>query len=697
MNFLAPLFALGALGIAAPILFHLIRRTTREKTLFSTLMFLQPSPPRITKRSRLENLWLLLLRCLVLALLALAFARPFLPRATPAPPAGTGQRTVLLIDTSASLRRESLWADAQKKAEARLRAAQPGDEMAVVTFDRATRTLMSFEEWRTLAPEQRAATAAQRLATQTPSWQATHLDSALLSAVEALDQAGSTQPGRREIVIISDLQEGARLDGLQGYQWPRGLTVTLDPVTAKARQNASVQWISESEAADQPGEAAPLRLRVNNAPGAKSDQLQLAWRLDSPAPNTAPGKPIEAYVPAGQSRIVKAPTPPAGATALLLTGDDTAFDNTLYLLPPQVTPLPVLFVGPDADEDTKGSLYYLRRAFPKTTRQNVEIIAHRGEETIPGFQLEQAQLLILGDETSEAPLTAARQFAQQGKIVLAPLTSTASATTLGRLLEIPSLTATEAPIKNYALLAQIDFQHPIFAAFADPRFSDFTKIHWWKHRQLDPAALKGARVLASFDSGDPAIVQMPLGKGSVIILTSSWRPTDSQLALSSKFVPLLQAMLELSSNLPPQKAQYFVGDEVPLPSGTEPLVVRAPSGAQTTVQPGAKFGATEEPGIYYVTPGTLRFVVNLAPDESRLTPVTPDRLQSLGVPLRKEHESAAETAKREGQAQATEIENQQKLWRWLIGAALLVLLLETLFAGRLSRPASSSSPAASTT
>ncbi|MEZ0258996.1 MAG: BatA domain-containing protein, partial [Chthoniobacter sp.] len=48
MNFLAPLFALGALAVIGPILFHLIRRTTREKTPFSTLMFLEPSPPRIT-------------------------------------------------------------------------------------------------------------------------------------------------------------------------------------------------------------------------------------------------------------------------------------------------------------------------------------------------------------------------------------------------------------------------------------------------------------------------------------------------------------------------------------------------------------------------------------------------------------------------------------------------------------------------
>ena len=71
MSFLAPLFLVGALAVAAPIIFHLIRRTSREKITFSSLMFLRPTLPRVTRSSRLENIFLLLLRCLVLCLLAL--------------------------------------------------------------------------------------------------------------------------------------------------------------------------------------------------------------------------------------------------------------------------------------------------------------------------------------------------------------------------------------------------------------------------------------------------------------------------------------------------------------------------------------------------------------------------------------------------------------------------------------------------
>jgi hypothetical protein len=92
MNFLAPLFLAGAAAIAVPILLHLIRRTEREKLPFSSLMFLQSTPPQITRRSRLENIFLLLLRCLAFALIAMAFARPYLQQAMNATTPSTERR-----------------------------------------------------------------------------------------------------------------------------------------------------------------------------------------------------------------------------------------------------------------------------------------------------------------------------------------------------------------------------------------------------------------------------------------------------------------------------------------------------------------------------------------------------------------------------------------------------------------------------
>ncbi len=681
MNFLAPLFLLGALAIAGPVIFHLIRRTTREVTPFSSLMFLKPTPPRVTRRSRIENLWLLLLRCLVIALLALGFARPFLQKENAAaqPGADAGKRTVILVDTSASMRREDLAAQARAKAEAIVRKADPVDEVALVAFDRAPRMLLSFEDWRKATADERAAAAAQKLDGFAPGWAGTNLGAALLQAAEMLNAPVEGRSPAREIVIVSDMQEGCRFDGLQGYEWPRGISVRLESVTAKRLGNAAAQWIADSEEAD--GAARGPRVRVVNAPEARSEQFTLAW---------SGGEQLDAYVPAGQVRVARPAAPVAGTERLTLSGDEVAFDNALYILPPQPVQAPLLYVGNDADEDSAGSFYYLARAFQKTPSLRVDVRAVRGDAPVPAFQLQQAQMIVLGGGIEDAALPGLRQYVRDGRIVLAPLENAASAQTLARLLEAPAFTAKEADAKDYAMFAQIDFQHPLFAAFADPRFSDFTKIHFWKHRRLDLAAVPSARVVASFDDKTPALVEAPLGKGRVLVLASSWRPSDSQLALSSKFVPLLYSMLEQSSNLPPRKAQYFVGEDVPLPPGPQPLKVRKPDGTQIDAPAGSTFTGTDQPGIYEVTPGTLRFAVNLAPDESKLTPFGPERLGSLGVPLASTLKPTAPHSPEEAaHAQAAELEGRQKLWRWLIVAALAVLLLETLIAGRLTRLAPS--------
>jgi len=694
MNFLAPLFFLGALAVAGPIIFHLIRRTTREVTPFSTLMFLQPSPPRITKRSRLENFWLLLLRCLVLGLIAAAFSRPFFRESmhSPLAAAGEGHRRVLLIDTSASQRRENLWAELKNKVAARIEAAAPADEIALIAFDRTPREVLGFEEWRRARPEERRALAAQRLSLLAPGWAGTQLDQALLRAAEMLEHTDRADaPALREIVVFSDLQEGAHVDALQGYVWPQHLSVSLEPLAAKQTENAGLAWLPETE--QQTGtaksEATPIRLRVTNAAGAQHEQFKLQWR----AGDKTVGTDFDAYVPAGKARVIRVPQPPAGADRVVLSGDDTAFDNTTYVLPPQPARIPVLFLGQDEDEDPRGLLYYLHRAFPSTGQQQVQLTAHRSAEAVPGFLQQTAQFIVVGDRPSDAALDSVRPIIEGGHLALVPFDSPEASGKAARLLGVPALTVSEAAVRDYAMLAKIDFQHPFFSAFADPRFSDFTKIHFWKHRRIDLAGLKDARTLASFDSGDPALVQVPLGRGSVILLATTWRPADSQLALSSKFLPLLQAMLDQSSHFAPVQAQYFVGDEIALPESTTPLTVRTPSGREVPAT-GPRFAATDEPGIYQVTPGTLRFVVNLPAEESRTQPLTTERFSALGVPLTQNAKATAEQRAREARAQAAEIENRQKIWRWLLLATLLLVAAETLLAGRLTRASATPAPTA---
>lgn len=103
MGVLVPLYLAGLTALSLPLILHLVRRTPRGRQEFSSLMFLSPTPPRLTRRSRLDQMLLLLLRLAALALVTLAFCRPFLRETASLSFADlTGKRLAILIDTSAA-------------------------------------------------------------------------------------------------------------------------------------------------------------------------------------------------------------------------------------------------------------------------------------------------------------------------------------------------------------------------------------------------------------------------------------------------------------------------------------------------------------------------------------------------------------------------------------------------------------------
>jgi hypothetical protein len=191
-------------------------------------------------------------------------------------------------------------------------------------------------------------------------------------------------------------------------------------------------------------------------------------------------------------------------------------------------------------------------------------------------------------------------------------------------------------------------------------------------------------VIASFEDNTPALVQIPVGKGALYILTSGWSPADSQLALSSKFVPFLFSLLEQSAPVTTQARQLTIGDLVPFPNdfNGESIALTKPDGSTVQWKKGEAFSGTDQPGFYSATRPNLLFAVNLDPSESRTAPIPEEQLASLGLPLKHEETpiSVTEKKQREQLLLATEQEARQKLWRRLLTAALIILLLETFFA-----------------
>jgi hypothetical protein len=689
MNFLSPWFLLGALAVAGPILFHLIRRSVKERITFSSLMFLRPTPPRVTRRRKVEHLFLLLLRCLCLLLLAIGFARPFFARDSTLPsPAGENRQIILLVDTSASMKREGLRDKARAAAEKYLGKVLPGDQVAIVTFDRQPHTLVSFAEWSSWSVDQRAALARQRLAGASPGWLATQLGLALTSAAEQfVDDPSTGKPaGHRELVLISDLQEGGKLDGLQGHEWPAGVKVVIERLDAKRQSNAGLEIQNESSAAV--GDENIVRVRVTNARDSSREKFGLNWQTQNGG--GIGGAPMEIYLPPGQTRSFSAPKIPAGMTSgkLQLSGDEADFDNQSYFAAPEVEQVKIAWFGLESANDPEKLRFYVQRVFSGTPRRQIEIAPPTSQSVFSAERLNQAGFAVIPCQLAADEVAAMRDWLAHGKTALLVLTNAQMSPTLAALTDLPEIQIGEAG-GEYALLGQIDFTHPLFAPFADPRFSDFSHIHFWKHRRVEFPASAKIRVLAKFDDGSPALAQIPVGQGNLLVLASGWNPADSQFAVSSKFPPLMQTLLDWSGSTATVRFQFSTGDAIPAPALTGDKVQwQKPDGKTETLAASQPFTETDLPGIYVATFGgkERRLAVNLPLDESRTAPMSPDELARFGVPLQTTTEfPITQAAERQRHLQQAEIENRQKLWRWLIAGVLAVTFGEIMLSGWLAR------------
>lgn len=690
MSFLAPLYLLGGLAISVPFLLHLIRRTPRGHQVFSSLMFLSPTPPRITRRSRIEHWLLLLLRAALVAILALAFARPFLRESAQLLiDRGPGKQVAILLDTSASMRRGDLWKQALERVERTLTELAPNDVAALYPYDAVLHSTLPFPDV-TVGRETQLGLIRARLKELRPSWKETRLDQALITVADALAADRRDRGGDRpcEMVVVSDLQQGALLAGLQGYEWPKEVRAVLSGVRTTAVGNAAARLLPMGAEGEQ-------RVRVASTAGSLGEEFTLQW---ANATGTLPGEQ-SAYVPPGQSRVVKLADRPAGADRLRLRGDAADFDNDFFVSPEFQREFVVHYLGGDAASDVRGLRYFLERVWLETPRRKVRIVDFPGAapekpawQVPPGAPVD---LVVVAENLDDARHATLRGWLEQGGTALAVTPSAADGNWLTRLipqLQLRDASAVEPAARtagkpsSFALLTNLDLQHPLFAPFVEPRFADFSKVRFWRHVVCElPDSPAPPRSIARFDDGSLALWETSLGKGKLLVLASSWRTSDSQLALSSKFVPLVSSVLLYAAGERVEDIRsYAVGSPLPLPPGTDKSVMRTPAGDDVAIPAGLEtFTATEEPGIYEWKSAdkSVTFAVNIPPAESEIDPIEPTQLEQLGVRLKSEVDPRA-LAEQQRQMRDLELESRQKLWQWLLLAGMIVLGAETVVARR---------------
>ena len=521
-----------------------------------------------------------------------------------------------------------------------------------------------------------------------------NLGQALIDAVSAIEEVADTneKSGRmpRRVVLISDLAQGCRVEALGDFEWPSD--VELDPkIIAEEGSNAGLATLEDAAGSDPAETLTHRRVRVFNDASSRRENFELVW-IDEAGKETA-DDPISVYVAPGESRVVRVLRPRSVAANsnhfLKLTGDSHSFDNTVYFANERREEKTVVFVGPGGADDHAGLLYYLNRAFVDTPAARD---TRRGAGAGETLEDRPAGFGAAGDPGGRyaemrTPGSWATTFVAGGRCSL-----------WRRRRELRGRwpcwrrcrrrVCGNRPARD-VMLGQIKFDHPLFAPFSAPQFSDFTRIHFWKHRVLSPELLEGFTVLAKFEGGDVAVAEKSDGQGRLVVFASGWQPVDSQLARSSKFVPLLLGLMALRGDALSLARNHLVFDRVRMPdeiAAGKDLLVHKPDGSSAKVPKGsASFSDTDLPGLYMLE-GAFQarsFAVNVDPLESKTTAMQPELLEQLGCRLAAQQPrplSAAESR----QMYNAELENRQKLWRWLILAAIVVLFVETVLAGRRS-------------
>lgn len=152
---------------------------------------------------------------------------------------------------------------------------------------------------------------------------------------------------------------------------------------------------------------------------------------------------------------------------------------------------------------------------------------------------------------------------------------------------------------------------------------------------------KGARVVARFGDGSPALVAKPFGRGSVLLFAGSAGPEWGELPLSERFPILIHELLRELLGDPHGDVNLEVGGafDQPVLLTSQHLVLKRPDGRRARLTPTKaegqavrriRYEETDRAGVYEVDtiPEVLakrRFVVNLAPTESDLRRLDPER------------------------------------------------------------------------
>jgi hypothetical protein len=692
MGLLAPLALLGLAAVAVPVLVHLTQRDRSEEIPFPTLMFLERIPYQAVRKQKIRHLLLFSLRVGALALLALAFARPFFGGEVPVA-AGSGAPVdrVVVLDRSMSMQAGDRWADAVSAARDAVRGVPAGGRSALVHFTDEPIGAAPLSVDPTLA--------LTVLDTLRPNDRATRLAPALQVAASLLDD-----PDRdREVVLISDLQTSAWPEGSR-YALPEGVSLQVRGVGgSEANPHLAGLRVLTAAPGEDP-ETDPGRVRVSalvaDASGLGPDAeviLELDGTEVDRASLTGDGRPT---VPVSLEAPLGDRAQPTGTLRLVGGGArGLATDDVLRFV--AGAPIPVQVLVLDDSPDGAESLY-LERALSVGTAPSW------AWERIPtqrltATALQGVDVVVLNDVPP--PGGGARRALEDhldrgGGVLLALGPNATDGWDSWPRSPVTTSDGVDLEGTRGGRMTELALDHPIFEPFRQEGSGDFSRARFFRAR---PAEVRDttAEILARFSGGGAALVEaVPAqpetgpdagssgsASGRLLVWTTSLDDFWTDLPRQAVFLPFLHQTLQYAAGYQAPTVAWYAGESLDraallsMGAGPETSRVRSPSGQTWDLPEDGRSPAFSETGFWAATGADAEsyFAVNPVPEESELAPLDAD---ALSRQVAGSAGTGASIAGSELQWSDADRESRQSIWRFLVMAALTLLVVETVVTAR---------------
>lgn len=641
LGLLTPL-ALGLLAmLIGPLLVHLVRQRPATQQPFGAMLLLRRLEKKLRRRRRLQDLLLLILRLLAVLLVILAATSPELR--WPGEPEELGQAgaVVIVLDNSLSMdqqvdwarpdgtdgdQRRTLFSESRSSAVELVKNLPEGVLIGAVTIGGGAEGLVS-----TLTADHGVVAASLMEVRQGQG--RTDLAGGLRLARRLLAGKGG------EVIVFNDeagpsavlaaREEIALLSAQGGALRPR-------PISVSRPANVAVLMATYGDGP----EGGSVRVELMNY-GAEAVEVPCTVRLPDGAEITTfvalePEQTAEA--------VVTVPRVADGGVGLVEIEDGAvAADDAFAFHLPRIGASRVLVVDGDPGmTPTDSEVYFLERALApwgtaSASRGGVlpDVTASAGITTLDPEEHRVVFLANLADPASIAGRVV--DFVRRGGGLVISVGDNVTVERYNAAFSelLPSPLRQPRALANYGepgvVTALPDTETALFRPFSRGGLSAFSRVRWRSIFTLEPYnETDKVSTLMTLEGGAPLLVERKVGRGRVLLLTSTFDLGWGNLPLQAVYMPLVQRLVGYlggETGGGGERLSGVVGDPVniPLPDTSIELDIVGPAGPVAAhVGSGVVSFTPDRIGAYSAqTPGAppLAWVaVNVDPSESDVRP-----------------------------------------------------------------------------